>query len=292
MKSAFLSVFKNSRGSLPIIIPIILVVLVAAVGGGYLLMNSVNKPSQIKAQVQPINSTLDNYIQSVNAISDDLKATSTSSDADALQRALEKAKGLLKTANDDLSTLNPQVNNLNFTETAQYRKDLDQYISESKKLIQIEQDNVEPAEQLIPVVRSYQKDATDLAGVANYMYSNPDKYVQQVNDFTTKDDQYIKTIEGIKVTGQAKESVDVLLKQMKAENTFIKSMAQAVKNRDSNAIVAAQKQYAQDAQSLQQENSRVDDSHKEVINTTSQNLQTLASKLKTDYTELQVKYKF
>lgn len=283
--------FSNEQGLAPLLLPIIIVVLIASIGG-YFFMNTVNKPARIKGAVEPVQTTFTNYAQSVRAVADDLQDSSGGSDADSIERAFEKAKGYLKSAEDNFATLSPLVAKVNFSETSEYRKDLDAYLDKGSKLTQIEKDGVDVGDKLVNIIRDYQKEATDLGGVANYMYSDPEKYSQLVGDFVKKEDSLIKDAEAISAKGDAKETIDNLVKKMQIEKQLLQNMIDAVSNRDSNAIITAQKKYSQDAQDWETDNNRTEDRHKETVKTLARDLDSLKDKLTSDYSDLRSRYKF
>lgn len=279
----------NQKGlGLPLILSAVLLLLIG-VGGGYYLMNVVNKPAQIKQAVEPTQEPFNNYARSIEDLAADFDDSGSGSDADSLERSVQKTKGLLTTAEDNRKILEPLVDKINFSETSALKSELQEYLDKSKKLIDIQAENVRVGEKIIAPIRKYQDLSVELAGVANYMFSDPTRYTQTVSEFIAEDEKLIQEMEAIDAKDGPKEVVDILVKKMKSEKVFLEEIVEAVRTRDSAAIASAEKVYTQEAVEIEKELNRITDKQKEEVKNLSRDLEDLADKVKASFSNMNFK---
>lgn len=280
---------KDQKGLTPVIT---LILIVAAIGGSFLVFNTLNKPAQIKEKSNIVQPLFTDLKRSMEDIADHIKDTPSGSDADSSERYSTKGKGFVKTATDNLDKLKNQINNINFSETADYKKNLDAYIAKSVELIQYENDDIKIGVDYLGPKRDYEDLTKSISGVSNYMYSDPARYVKEVSAAIEKEDEIIEDFEKLNEDGMYKKYHQTYIKTLKAERDLLKQAKDAVSNRDNAALTTAVKKYSADAQDLAKEMSRYQDEAKEKYTTAISDLKGLADKTENSFSQLKDKYKF
>lgn len=283
-------ILPNSQKGLT---PIVTLVLIGvAIAGSFLLFNTLNKPAQIKEKSNIIQPLFLDLKRSVEDVGEHIKDTPSGADADSGERYTNKGKGLVKTASENLDKLKNQKDKLNFSETSDYKKKLDEYITKSEQLIQYEKDDIKLGEDYIDPKRDYEDLTKSISGVSNYMYSDPARYVKEVTAAIEKEDGIIKDFEKLNEDGLFKKYHESFIKSLKAERDLLEQAKDAVVNRDNDALTVAVKKYSQDAQDLAKDMSRYQDESKEKYESIIRDLETLADKIEGDFNQLKDKFKF
>lgn len=280
---------KDQKGLTPVIT---LILIVAAIGGSFLVFNTLNKPAQIKERSNIVQPLFLDLKRSMEDVGDHIKDTPSGSDADSGERYTAKGKGFVKTASDNLDKLKTQINNLNFSETADYKKNLDAYIAKSAELIQYENDDIKLGTDYISPKRDYEDLTKSISGVSNYMYSDPARYVKEVSAAIEKEDGIIEDFEKMNEEGLFEKYHEAYIKSLKAERDLLQQAKDAVTNRDNTALTAAVKKYSADAQDLAKDMSRYQDEAKEKYTTAISDLKGLADKTESSFNQLKDKFKF
>lgn len=280
---------KDQKGLTPIIT---LILILVAVAGSFLVFNSLNKPAQIKERSNIIQPLFQDLKHSVEAVGDHLKDTPTGTDVDSSERYTKKGKGLNQTAGDNLDKIKSQIEKLNFSETSEYKKKLDEYIKKSAELIQYEKDDIKLGEDYLDPERDYEDLTKSISGVSNYMYSDPARYVKEVGAAVEKEDQIIKDFKKLNEDGLHKKTHEAFIKKLEAERELLDGAKAAVESRDNSALTKAIKKYSTDSQDIAKEANRYSDESKEKYNNVISDLKSLADKIENDYNQLKDKFKF
>lgn len=284
-------IFNNQRGGFLIIISITILLILAGLVIAYFALNTVNKKAQIKTEIDNINVAFDAYSQSVKELGEEMLDEGTGSDVDSLERSLQKGKTALKSVEDNLSILSPMVDKLSSPETAEYKANLKSYIDKSTQLSVLSKDDLGLFEKLMPHLREMTRIGVDLSGIANYMYSDPDKYVKEVTAAIDQQEKVLTEIGKIQTNGDAKESLDNLIKVTRYSIDYVRELSLVVGKRDQDGIAALEKKDAKVQEELDKESNRIRDSQKEKRKELIRELESLKDKIKNQYSELKATYK-
>lgn len=291
--SSFFTPVKNESGIAVFILLVLgLLLLGAGAGGGYILVNNMNKPERVKSTVQPTQTAFENY---KNAISDIIEyfedEDDTGSDSDSIERALQKSKGYVATAETALVALKDSNAKLS-TDAKTYKEEVEKYITTAQPVYDKAKHENQVGTEMIPLIKEMEKMNTDLSGVANYMTSDPDKYITTVNEYIKKQEEVLTKFKAIKTEGDTKEEIDAAIKLFEAANVFLKDVVKAVENRDNEALVAAQRNLSQKSEDLQKETNRLKDERKEKLKQTKRELESIEKKINDEFQSLKTEYKF
>lgn len=280
---------KDQRGLTPVVT---LALIGVAIIGSFFVFNTLNKPAQIKEKSNIVQPLFLDLKRSIEDVGEHIKDTPSGTDADSGERYTKKGKGFVKIASDNLDKLKVQAEKLNFSETDDYKKQLNEYITKSEELIQYEKDDIKLGEDYVDPQRDYEELTKSISGVSNYMYSDPARYVKEVTVAIDKEDGIIKDFEKLNEDGLFKKYHEAFIKSLKAEKALLEQAKDAVTNRDDAALTAAIKKYSQDTQDLSKDMSRYQDEAKEKYESVIKDLKTLADKIEEDFNQLKDKFKF
>src|SRR5687768_17476379 len=89
--STLKTTLKNESGIAMLILLVVgLLLLGAGAGGGYILVNNMNKPERIKSTVQPTQTAFENYKNAITDIVEYLEEEdSTESDSESIERSIQ-----------------------------------------------------------------------------------------------------------------------------------------------------------------------------------------------------------
>lgn len=272
---------------------IVVAIAVIFVGvGGYFLFSALNKPAVIREKSSLTQSLFLDFKYSVEDIADHINETPSGSDVDSSERYSQKGSSLVKTASDSVDKLKAQIDKLDLPETQAYKKSLTDYISKSEELIKFERDDIKISQDYDSPRRDYEQLTKDLAGVANYMYSDPARYVKEVGSAIEKEDKIINTFESMNEEGLFKKSHEVFIKILKSERNYLQNVKDAVSNRDDSALAEAAKKYGEDSVNNAKELSRVKDEAKEKYKSVISDSKFLAGKVDQAYNSLKNQFNF
>lgn len=275
-----------------IVYVVVAVAVVFAGVGGYFLFNALNKPAVIREKSSLIQPLFLDFKHSIEEMADHLNESPSGSDTDSSERYVQKGSSLVKTASDNQDKLIAQIGKLDLPDTEAYKKSLTDYISKSQELIKYEKDDIKISQDYDSPRRDYEQLTSDLAGVSNYLYSDPARYVKEVGSAIEREDEIIKAFESMNEEGLFKKSHEVFIKILKSERNYLQNVKDAVSNRDDSALAEAAKKYGEDSVNNAKESSRVSDESKEKYKTVISDLKSLANKVDQAYNSLKSQFKF
>ena len=283
---------KNEAGFGVIILLLAgLLLLGVGAGGGYLVLNTVNKPERIKSSVQPTQTAFESYNSSISDIIEYLEEEDSNSDSESIERSIQKSKGYVSTAETALTSLKDANMKLG-SDTKIYKEEIEKYVTTAQPIFEKAKHENTVGEQMVPLIKEMEKMNSDLSGVANYMYSDPDKYISLVNEYIKKQEEILTKFKAIKTEGETKEEIDNAIKLFEAASNFLKDVVKAVENRDNEAMVQAQKAVSQKSEDLQKQTNRLKDTRKEKLKQTKKELESIEKKINDEYQSLKNEYKF
>ncbi len=281
---------KAKKNTVTILLAVIAGLVFLAIA--YFIVGKINTPAKVKEKAVVTQTAFIEYQKGINKIANHLKDDSGGSDSDSLEREIQKGKDLIETAKSTNKTLKVQVENINLNELQNYKDKLEEYLAKSDQLILLEVETLEWAEQVIDPIKTYEDASVEVSGASNYMYSDPSKYTEILEEFVTKDRKLIKELENIKIGASLKDVHKPFIAHMKSELKLIEELSKAVENRSTSAIADAQKVYAQEAQKNDQDLNREQDKLDEIIEDLSDEVEDLGKEIESEYTRLQAKYGF
>lgn len=283
---------KTPNGFAPIII-IIAVVLVALIGGGgYYFTVVANKPARVKSSVGVIQPLFLDYHRSIKKITEHLQDDTSGADTGKLEREIQKGEDLIKEAENNLTSLKPQVEKVNTNDIPDYKKKLEDYLNKSQEIISLEKQSVRIGKGTLDPLKDLEKMVVEVSGVANYMYSDPATYVKKLGDAIKTEDSVISRVEKVDATGDYKESFDLQIKSLKLLRELYTDMKNAVEKRDDTGLVTAQQKFAKEGDSLQKDSTRAEDKVKDKIKDLNSNLDNLKEDIERIQGDLKSQFKF
>ncbi len=283
--------FAGEAGFTPIIIIVVLLLVLAAGVGVYFFTNNLNKPARIKEKTEVTQPIFKDYSRSVDKVVEHLQEEADG-DPESLERYNSKGQGLIKSAEENLKSLKPLVEKIDIAEQSKYKKSLENYITKAEEITQIDKDQIALYEGYINPLKDYEQLTVDISGVSNYLYSDPARYVKEVNAGIVKEDKIIKQLEAVEARGEWKAYHEEFLKTVKTEKTLLQAMVKAVEDRDSDAIAAALKEYTENSQNNSRDLKRVTDKTNDKIEDLANEVEVAAEEVEKEYDNLKSSYKF
>lgn len=270
----------------------ILVVLALAVGG-YFAFNMITTPTQVKQQVGMTHTVFKDYRNSMNKLIEDfLSDSSDQSTPESVERALQKTKDIVKTAQKERETLTGHVEDISVSAGNEYKTQVQKYLDDSGELIAMDEKGIELFSQYIAPLKKYTEVTVAAAGISQYMYSEPSKYISELEKLIKEEESLIETFKGMNAVAPYVEIHNGYVKSMEAELSFLQDMKKAVTNRDTKSLTTATQTYAQKAQ----DNSKMYEKAQDDLETSVENIQddlkSISDKIDEEYSSLQRKYSF
>lgn len=269
------------------------VIVVALIAIAVAVYSFVLKPTQIKEKLQVFHPVFEDYHSEIKKISDHLKEDdSSNSDTETIEREIEKAKNMITSAEKMDKVLSPQLAALNFSETETYKKKVSEYQTNAKRIVEYEKESVAVAEAMLDPLKKYEKASLELSGISNYMYSQPEKYLESIDAFIKTDKDVISQMSSYKPKGQMAKVYELIIEKMQIELDYITQMREAVDNRSSKDMTDASKTYSQKKQEVTRELNRADDKYNESMKDVISDSENLYNNVKDIYSGLRGKYGF
>lgn len=274
---------------LKIIFPIAILLLLGVVA--FFMVDKFNAPAKIKQKAsiaQPIFYDLD----AVNKkIAEQLKSE-MSSDADSIQREQQKGEGYLETAKKDIEQLTANMDAININEFNSYKDYMKKYLKNSNELATMEEEGMLILGNYQSPIEKMQKVAVDVSGASIYMYSDTKKYISILNKAITDENEIIGELEEMNFPDDWKPQHELLIKTIERQRNYMKSLVEAVEERDSEKIAITTKTYAQEEQDLSKESSRLNDEFNAKVDKLLDKSNSLSEMIKEEYSQLKIKYNF
>lgn len=284
--------FNRRAGFTHVIVLIVSVIILAVIGvGSYFLYTKTAAPLKVKEKVTVIHPIFTDFSKAVKKSGEHLKEPS-GKDAGALERYAERGKGELKTTEDTLSALKPLVDSLSLSEMSAYKQKVSDAISKSDKVISLEKANLQFSEGYVQPLKDYEQLTISIAGVGQYLYTDPARYVKEVSEAVAKEDAIIKTLKGLTIEGDFKDYHESFIKTIEVEKEALESMSKAVENRDNNAINTAVKNYASAQKKNADDVSRIKDELEKKINDAIDDADSAIELVNKEYDDLRRAYNF
>ncbi len=284
------SVQKSQKNRLLfLIVPVIAVIILGIIA--YFVVGIFTAPAKVKASAsinQPLFLDLD---RTNDKIATHITESPSGLDADSFAREGQKGQDYLNQAKKDSDQLTANAEKMSGP-MSNYKSHLQKYLSESKELSGIEEQNVKLFKAYEDPIKQYQQMTVDLSGAATYIYTDPTKYLDALDSAIKSEDDIISQLKGISVTGVMKDQHEAFIKTLETEDAFLKEMGDAVQSKDSAAISSAQKTYAENSQTQTEENNRLSDQLKNQVSDITDSLKSEADSINEDYSQLRNKYNF
>jgi hypothetical protein len=277
----------------PLIALLGVVAVLAVAVGGYFAFNMITTPTQVKQQVGMTHTVYKDYRNSMNKLIEDfLSDGSDQSTPESVERALQKTKDIVKTAQKERETLSGHVDDITVAAGSEYKTQVKKYLDDSGELITIDEKGIELFSQYITPLKKYTEVTVAAAGISQYMYSEPSKYVSELEKLIKEEESLIQTFKGMNAVAPYTEIHNGYVKSMEAELSFLQDMKKAVVNRDTKSLTTATQTYAQKAQ----DNSKMYEKAQDDLDTSVENIQddlkSISDKIDEEYSSLQRKYSF
>ena len=261
-------------------------------GGVYLASTVLNVSSRVRDQVVPVNQVFSDLQTSVEKISADLLEESDSESVEAWERSLQKSKDYLEAAEKADKQLEADLKKVTVGQAKEYRAKVEDYRSKVKPIIDLERENTELFGGYIAPYGKIQNLSTDNAGLSEYMYTDPNKYVKEMVEYVEKYESYVKQLKDLKASGNLADLHDSFITKLSSMATFLKAVKDGVKNRDMEEVIAAQQAYAKRDQEDTKRYEKSLDELKEKTKELNSQAEDSAKQVNDSYSGLRAKYKF
>jgi len=269
-------------------------VLALAVVGlvAFFTVNLLNSPARVKEQAMPAQQIFSDYHKAITKISDHILDDSEVSGAEDLEREVKKAEGFVKDAKGAKEQLETMISNMSVSQLKEYKASLEKYNALASEFIQAEQESVDLYSAYVSPLKKYEDLSVELSGVSQYLYNNPSKYVEMLEEFKNEESKILDTFKSAKASDLYKDMHENYIKQTENEIQFLDDMVKAAENRDVDEIAAAQKTYGEQNQKLSDDGERAEDAYKEKFEDKTDELEDLEEEISDLYSSLKAKFKF
>lgn len=270
---------------------IIVVIIVAA--GGYLLFNLITTPAQVKQQVSMTHTVFKDYRTSTNKLIDDfLDDSSDQSSPEAMERAIQKSKDILRSAEKERETLLERVGELSVAAGSEYKSKVQEYLDGSAQLLTDQKTGVELFTKYVDPLKKYSEVSVQAAGISQYMYSDPAKYITELDKLVTEEQNILDTFKGITASAPYREIHEGFILNLQAELALLQDMKSAVTKRDVNSVAKATQSYAQKIQDNSKAMEKAQDDVETTVENARDDLKDISDRVDELYSNLQRKYSF
>jgi hypothetical protein len=281
---------KFSLGKLlKFILPFTILIILGIIA--FIVVDKFNAPVKVREKasiMQPIFYDLN----AVNKkIAEQLKSE-ISPDADTFQREEQKGKDYLVTAANDINKLTVNMNSISMGEFDSYKKNLRKYLESSGDLMTMQEESIKILSEYQSPIRKYQQLEINISGASTYLFSDPQQYVNILNEAIASEEDIINQLKDMKFSEDWSSQHNWFIKTMTNEKDYLMSMKNAVDQKDSGKIAVAEKEYTQKGQDLAKEGLRLDDEFNAKVDKLSDELNSLSEMIKEDYGQLRTKYSF
>jgi hypothetical protein len=272
--------------------PVLILVIFALVGlGAFIFTSNLNKPARVKQKAELVSPLFRDYANSLEDVIAHLEEE-PASDVDSIERYLQKGKDFLKTAEENQENLNSQINKLNITDLSDYKKGVNDYIDKSKEVLSIHKDNLDLLEKYIPSLQDYEQLTVNLSGVSNYLYSDPAKYVSEVDKAIKSENEILSDIKTITPSDLMSEYHENFIKTLENERDLLTQLRDAARDRNNAALTTAMRAYGEKAQENSRETNRIKDELDDIVKNLSDELDDIIDNLEREYDDLKEKFDF
>lgn len=254
--------------------------------------NFLNKPIRVKEQVIPTHQIFQDHQQTVEKISDYLLEESGIESSEGMEREIKKAEDLLADEQELRSKLKDSLDRMTVSELSDYQQQTQAYLSSSQKLLVHGQRTTDFIKGLVEPFKSMEELSVKHSGMSHYMYSDPNKYIDEIQTYTDEQTELVEEIKQIETEGKYKDLHQSLSRQFEIELQLLKDLKQAVEDRDEEGMVTARKTYDQDNLEEEKEFERVEDLLDEEIENLSDQIMNQAKKVEDEYSDLRHHYNF
>lgn len=208
----------------------------------YFAFTTIVSPAKIKEQVVLTQEVLTNYNRSLTDIMSSLVEDDPETSA-GMERSLEKSTSLLNEVEKHQKSMDDLLVKITASQLEKYRTSLEEYIKLANEIIFVQKDYVAISEGYIKPFKAYEELNLAVAGVSNYMYSDPTKYVSELDKFITEHEKIYQDLKKIEPKGWFVEGHEAMLKSIDINTKLLKEMKEAVGKRSQQDIIAATKKF-------------------------------------------------
>lgn len=266
--------------------------LVLVVIAAYLGINLINTPTRVKEQVIPANQYFSDHKKIVDKIGKHLLDESGADDAEEIEREVQKAKDYLEEEAELKKNLDENIAELTARPLNEYKQELGAYLAQTQDLVVYEDDLVRLMDNYVGPMQEIEDLSVANSGVSNYLYSDPNKYVEEVEKYIDGQNKIIEKLEAVEPPDRYQEIHQSFIKNLKVEIDFVSSLKDSVDERDQEAMVTAQQEYAKKAQEAEKEYDRISDDIDDKVEDLLDKIDDQAQNIENLYSNLKSKYKF
>lgn len=281
---------KNNLKILYILSSVIVLLIIGF--GSVFALDQLNTPSKIKQRVSITQPVFEDYMLTIDQISDHLTKDDDNSDSDSMEREAEKAKSLYEQAEKTHQTLIGFLPQLDIKEITAYKTNLNQYLEKTNKLIELEKASGNTYKSYSSIMRDYEDVITTIGNANSYIVNNPDKYVEEMNKAIQQEKDLIEKMKNMESIEETKELIEYSPKIFETEVDFIEKMVDGVKTRDYNAITQAQSEFTKNQTKVSKDVKRLEDELDELTENLIREISAIEEQIKNEYNRLSIQYKF
>lgn len=249
-------------------------------------------PLQIKEKAVYLKEIFSDYKKTVEKIIDYMTEDSFSTfSSESIKRQAEKGRLLMKDYQEIYSKLKRQIERTNLPEINAWVKEIENYINQSEKIYQLTEDSISWAEKLYPNYKKYEDLSVEIQGVSNYLYYDPEKYTNTLEEFLEKDKTIIDSVKKIDVE-KFKEINDLMVEKFEIEYQFLENVVEAVKNRAIDKIADSEKEYSKNALEIDKKLGAEIEKINDQIKDLSREIKAMGQKVDEEYNQLRGAYRF
>lgn len=161
----------------------------------------------------------------------------------------------------------------------------------ANEIVAVQKDYVAIGEKYIAPFKAYEEFNVAIAGVSNYMYSDPGKYVSELEKYIGQHDDIYQQFKGMQPAGWFVEGHDVLLKSIDATTGLLESMKDAVGKRSQQDIIAATQKFEEVMQTINTDSEKAEDTFDKKAKELSDRLEDAFNDVEDEYDNVKAQYK-
>lgn len=249
------------------------------VGVGY-----VSVTQEFRENTKKVDANFDSYVKSVNDIADHF-VEEPEIDKSSYERYAKKGRDLLDINKKALENLEKSLADTDKYSSytflnQEYKNAVNSYITESKKIVDLENDNVSSSDKSMNAMFDLIDVENDFQVIANFLYSDPGKYASDLQTkLIPRLTKSITEMEKVKVQdSDYQKMMNINIQIMKVMRKFFQDTASAAEDKDNTKLQNARSQYLKDLNRLQEELNTLSDDIKERVKTIRDTLSDLEKK--------------
>lgn len=257
---------------------------------GYFVNSLLLSPAKIREQVTLTQEVIIDYNKNLKNITTALVEDDPETSA-GMERDLEKAKSLLNEAEKNQKKLDELKAKISSGKLDKYKKSLEEYTALANEAVAVQKDYVAIGESYIKPFKAYEELNVAAAGISNYMYTDPNKYVSELEKYIVDHEAIYLQLKAIQPSGWFVETHQATLKSIDSSTKLLKDMKEAVGKRSQQDIITATKKFEEANQAISIEMEKAEDNFDKQVKDMTSKIEDIFNDIESEYMTIKVKYK-